>query len=136
MRFSRHFRLQKPEQFQRVFAQASHSGDRCFRVLARPNGFVNDRLGMAVSKKNCPRAVGRNRIKRVVRESFRTRLAGRPASDFLDFVVLPSAAAAERGNAELFRSLNRHWQKLAAMTTTANAGKRPGPNERAALTED
>lgn len=136
MRFARQFRLQKPEQFQRVFAQASRSGDRCFRVLARTNGLSHDRLGMAVSKKGCPSAVNRNRIKRVVRESFRKCVAGRAAKGFLDFVVLPDATASARENEELYRSLSRHWQRLAANTTMEIACKGERRNDRPPLTED
>jgi len=128
--------LQKPEQFQRVFQQAIRTGDRCFRVLARRNELFHDRLGMAVSKKACPKAVGRNRIKRVVRESFRAHQAARPAAPALDIVVLPSADAARQSNAELYRSLRRHWDKLAAKTTKANACEGDGRRDRAALIED
>jgi len=93
MKFSRQFRLLKPEQFQRVFKQAIGSGDRCFRVLARANSLPHHRLGMAVSKKKCPLAVGRNRIKRVVRESFRKHLAEQLPPCALDIIVLPTALA-------------------------------------------
>ena len=67
------------------------------------------RLGLAISKKQCRKAVARNRLKRIVRESFRQRqcaLAG------LDIVVLNQPASAQAANAALHASLERHWQRL------------------------
>ena len=67
---------------------------------------------MAVAKKAVPKAVGRNRIKRLVRESFREQMARQTVEVALDFVVLPTAQAAEQSNKALFESLSAHWQKL------------------------
>ena len=112
MRFSRQSRLLRPAEFRRVFRQPFRSVDNSFRVLARFNDIQRHRLGMAVSKKTCSKAVGRNRVKRVVRESFRTHLAGTGTEAALDFVVLPTAQAAEHTNRALTESLGAHWQKL------------------------
>jgi len=83
------------------------------------------RLGMAVSKKACARAVGRNRIKRMVRESFREKMLGPVTASTLDFVVLPTAQAATQGNNELSKSLETHWQRL-----TRKAGDRDTDNQQ------
>lgn len=56
------------------------------------------RLGVTVSKRVDKRAVGRNRIRRQVRECFRSLRAGLPAGDY---VVLALAAAARSDNASL-----------------------------------
>jgi len=119
MKFSRQSRLLKPAEFKSVFQQPIRSGDNHFRILARTNGIQRHRLGMAVSKKACARAVGRNRIKRVVRENFRAQLAGAPSDNALDFVVLPTAAAASQSNKALDESLTAHWQRI-----TRKAGNR------------
>lgn len=112
MRFARRSRLLKPPEFKRVFNQAYRSGDESFRVLARTNELHHHRLGMAVSKKACPSAVGRNRIKRIVRESFRTQIAGQVTDTALDFVVMPTAQAAKQSNDDLGNSLKTHWLRL------------------------
>ena len=112
MKFSRQSRLLKPAEFKLVFQNPIRSGDECFRILARNNETSYHRLGMAVSKKNCARAVDRNRIKRVVRESFRTKMAGRLTGDALDFVVMPGNRAAKQNNKVLSESLTTHWQRL------------------------
>lgn len=112
MRFSRQSRLLKPAEFKQVFNQPLRSSDHCFRILARSNDTRCHRLGLAVAKKACPKAVGRNRIKRIVRESFRTTLAGQSDTVTLDFVVLASANAANETNQSLTKSLNKQWYKL------------------------
>lgn len=111
----------QPSEFKQVFKQASRSVDQGFRILARPNELHHHRLGMAVSKKACPKAVGRNRIKRIVRESFRTQIAGQTTDAALDFVVLPTARAADLSNKDLGASLQIHWQKL--INRTAQHGR-------------
>ena len=91
---------------------------------------------MAVSRQVDRHAVGRNRIKRIIRESFRQSLeavepdplvseaqdkpkqegmAGAAIEDKfsgIDFVVLPRREAATTSNRELFKSLHAHWSRL------------------------
>ena len=124
MKFSRQSRLLKPAQFKLVFQQPVRSGDDCFRILARANGIQRHRLGMAVSKKACARAVGRNRIKRVVRENFRTRMVGSTTGNTLDIVVLPTSAAANQSNKRLDESLSAHWQRLIRKAENHDTGNR------------
>ena len=122
MKFSRQSRLLKPAEFKLVFQQPIRSGDDCFRILARANGIQRHRLGMAVSKKACARAVVRNRIKRVIRESFRARMTGPEQEKTLDFVVLPTVAAAKQSNKTLDESLRAHWQRLISKAEYRNSG--------------
>jgi ribonuclease P protein component len=135
MRFSRHSRLLKPADFKQVFQQPFRSGDHCFRVLSRFNDTQCHRLGMAVAKKSCPKAVARNRIKRIVRENFRTQLAGLRTAQALDFVILPTAQAAKQSNQALGDSLSRQWRKLiekAAQASSARASSSQTSSAQAA----
>ena len=78
-----------------------------FTVLCRVNEDQEARLGLAIAKKHCRLATNRNRLKRVVRESFRrhkTELSG------LDIVVLNKPAAAQTNNEQLFKCLEKHWR--------------------------
>jgi len=78
-------------------------------VLVRPNHGQPARLGLAISRRQARRAVDRNRLKRLVRESFRRHgdlLHG------LDLVVMNRPGAQQRDNRELFRSLELHWSRL------------------------
>jgi len=125
MKFSRQSRLLKPAQFKSVFQQPIRSSDDFFRILARVNQENHHRLGMAVSKKACSKAVGRNRIKRVVRESFRNRMLESFSEQPLDLVILPTARATNQSNQTLDESLVIHWQKLARKAETRNTVGQP-----------
>lgn len=120
-RFSRQDRLPDSASFSRVFQKASRSGDEWFTVLCRSNNQRRARLGLAISKKSCNKAARRNRIKRIVRESFRRHRADLGG---VDVVVMARPAAAAASNAELFASLDRHWQRL--HRRTAREGERRG----------
>ena len=107
-RFRRANRLLDAAAFGRVFKQATRSRDKWFTVLCRRNDAELARLGLAISKKHCRQATARNRIKRIVRESFRQHqdeLTG------LDIVVMNQPAAKTGSNGQLFDSLTGHWQR-------------------------
>jgi ribonuclease P protein component len=106
--FSPDRRLHTAADFGRVFAEPTRSGDRYFTVLARHNGRAAARLGLTISRRVAKRAVDRNTLKRLARESFRQQAALPP----WDFVVLarPGAARAERR--ALRESLDRHFAQL------------------------
>ncbi|MEQ9563087.1 MAG: ribonuclease P protein component [Woeseiaceae bacterium] len=110
-RFTSSRRLTDGESFDRVFKKARPSRDNMFTVLTTENKSSDARLGLAIAKKHCKLAVSRNRIKRIVRESFRRhreQLAG------LDIVVMNRPATHEAGNQALHDSLAKHWQKCGA----------------------
>lgn len=108
--FPRQLRLLSRGDFQRVFDKTRcKSADECLLMLAIPNGREYPRLGLVISKRNIKTAVGRNRVKRQIRDSFRhhsAQLAG------LDIVVLSRHATCESTNQTLRNSLNRHWRRL------------------------
>jgi ribonuclease P protein component len=102
-------RLSDTADFSRVFSGANRSRDRYFTVLSRPNDQSSARLGLAISKKHCRLASDRNRLKRIVRESFRRH---RPELASLDIVVMVQPGTDGADNAALFDSLDGHWQKI------------------------
>lgn len=107
-------RLLKPAEFNKVFEKNAGSSDACFRVIARPSCQRETRLGIAVSKKVEKKATARNRIKRVVRESFRLWRARETSVDVrpMDIVVLARPASTTICNRQLRRSLEQHWTRL------------------------
>lgn len=78
-------------------------------VIAVPGGALQARLGLAVSRRCARKAVDRNRLKRVIRESFRQHQHRLPA---FDIVVVARPAAVRQQNRRLFASLDGHWQGL------------------------
>ncbi|MCU7935978.1 MAG: ribonuclease P protein component [Candidatus Thiodiazotropha sp. (ex Dulcina madagascariensis)] len=102
-------RLLKPDEYRRVFDNGRRSVDKQFLVLGRPNHLDCARLGLAVSKKNCRLAVDRNRIKRLIRESFRQNQA---LLKGLDLVVVARKGAATAENRRCSHSLGLHWRKM------------------------
>ena len=107
-RLSKDNRLKDAASFNHVFSRAKRSRDDQFTVLCRSNDLQRARLGLAISKKHCKKAVGRNRIKRIIRESFRQHQA---ALRGLDIVVMNKVAATDAANGELVKSLEAHWHR-------------------------
>lgn len=77
------------------------------------------RLGLAVSRKVDPRAVVRNRIKRVLRDQFR-HMRARLAPG--DYVIVARAPAATASSADLREALLRLWQRAGALPRPAMPG--------------
>ncbi len=116
-RFRRSDRLRKPEEFQHCFTQGLRVSGRCFRLHV---SFTHaPRLGLAVSRKVDTKAVIRNRIKRVARDSFRLVRAELPTADF---VLVAKREAASATTAELRADLDSLWRRAAALKPTALAG--------------
>lgn len=109
--FPKSARLLSPRDFQRVFKGANRSADRFFTVLFRNNGTGLARLGLAISKKQLKRAVDRNRVKRLVRESFRSH---RGALGGVDVVVLSGRGIDPSRPDALTASIEKHWLAVSA----------------------
>jgi ribonuclease P protein component len=107
--FARATRLTRPVDYRRVFASADRSSGRALTLLVAANTLGRPRLGMAVSRKAVARAVDRNRIKRVIRETFRSRQADLGG---WDIVVLARAGAAKIARRALRAELEEHWNRL------------------------
>jgi ribonuclease P protein component len=78
-------------------------------ALACPNGLDHPRLGLVFSKKNVRRAVDRNHLKRLTRESIRLLQHQLPP---VDIVVLARRGVAELDSATLHRQLHGMWRRL------------------------
>jgi len=87
------------EQFTAALATGAARTRRHFALFVRPNGLSQARIGIIVSKRVAPRAVDRNRAKRLVRETFRKL---RSRLDGIDVLV------------ELRRCPTRQFQAAAA----------------------
>lgn len=63
-------RLLRADGFNRVI-RAESIADKDHKIFFMRNGLSNARLGIVASKKSIPHAAGRNRSKRMIRETFR-----------------------------------------------------------------
>ena len=78
-------RLNDSKVFARLLQGRRRPGD-CLELAISRNtgeGCTTGRLGIVVAKKNLPRAVDRNALKRIVREAFRNERSTLPPRDLL-----------------------------------------------------
>ncbi len=106
--FPRNLRLLTQHDFNQVFARAKPFKTRFFTLLVRPNDLHVARLGLVVGKKKLKRAVDRNQIKRLARESFRRARPGLPGVDIV-LIAKPIAALDKR---QIFAKLEQQWAKI------------------------
>jgi ribonuclease P protein component len=108
--FSRELRLLTPTHFEYVFSKAIPAVSNQITLLGRFNGSKNPRLGITLAKKRVKHAHERNRLKRVIRESFRLQRHSFPN---IDIVVVGKSGLDKLSNKELFALLEKLWKKLA-----------------------
>ncbi|MEW6984190.1 ribonuclease P protein component [Colwelliaceae bacterium 6471] len=107
--FNRESRLLTPGHFQNVFSNPTRFGSSHITVLVRTNPQNNNRLGLAIAKKRIKLAVQRNRIKRLIRESFRLNQHNLP---HIDIVVMVKSGTDNLENKEITQQLEKIWRKI------------------------
>ncbi|TRW48748.1 ribonuclease P protein component [Aliidiomarina halalkaliphila] len=113
--YSRELRLLTPADFQNVFnSPPVKAVSTQLTMLAKPNDRNHPRLGTTVSKKVAKKAVDRNRIKRIMRETF--RLQQHKLSGF-DIIVIAKPGVNDLDNQALSDLLNYLWRKLSKRCT-------------------
>lgn len=125
--FGKTHRLLNAAQYQSVFDNVDHKqGGSFFTFLSKkqtisqtnaPALANKPRLGIIISKRNVPTAVGRNYLKRIIRETFRQNVLSRSEIPGFDVIVLakPSCRDVHKDGIEkdkVFRGLEQQWQKL------------------------
>lgn len=110
---SRSYRLTSKQDFQAIFDQSAKITHRYIKALFVLTTRKYARLGISLAKHAIPRAVDRNRLRRIVRESFRQHkeeLSG------LDIVILIRSAGAKVDKRQLRIDIDHLWQKITART--------------------
>jgi len=107
--FPRESRLLTPKNFSFVFEQAIPAPSPTITILARHNSTTGPRLGITVPKKKVRHASDRNRIKRIIRESFRLSKHKLPN---VDIIVIAKHGIGDLDNKTLSNQLEKLWKKL------------------------
>lgn len=113
-KFPRTSRLLIKRDFQSVFANPRKVSNRYLLALFRPNQQVSARLGIIVAKSRIKKAVHRNLVRRMVRESYRHQ---QEALKGLDLIVLIRSECSPicGGKADkkaLRNDIDRLWERL------------------------
>lgn len=87
-------RLRQKSQFDAVYARGHRLGDGYFTVVTRANDVAGPRLGLAIAVKVAGNSVRRNRIRRLIRESFRLHRHELPHVDLIVSARTPARTAA------------------------------------------
>ena len=108
--FTRQSRLLKPDEFKQVFDKTELRGSTPhLLILARASASGQARLGFVIPKKQIKHAVQRNRVKRLIRESFRHH---QQRMDELDLVVMARTGLAELDNQQIREMIDALWFRL------------------------
>lgn len=109
--FGREKRLLTPRQFKAVFDSPSAKvPGKNVLLLARLNDLDHPRLGLVIGKKSVKLSVQRNRLKRVIRTSFRLNQVSLSG---WDVVVVARKGIGDQENAELAQQFGKLWKRLA-----------------------
>ena len=117
--FSREKRLLTPRHFKAVFdSPTGKVPGKNLLLLVRNNDLDHPRLGLVIGKKSVKLSVERNRLKRLMRESFRLHqdnLVG------WDIVVVARKGLGDIENPELIQHFGKLWKRLARSRPASEA---------------
>lgn len=92
--------------FQNVYKRKRTINTKIFTILVCHNDLFCPRLGILISKKNVKRACDRNRIKRLIKESFRLF---QNSLMVMDFLVIVKKNLYLFSNKKIFFYLKNKW---------------------------
>jgi len=107
--FPRQLRLVRAAQFRQIFDNNKRVDDASITILVGNQIGVCPRLGFAIARKQIQKAVLRNRLKRIFRESFRKNQHRLPARDM---VIMVRRSIMSIDSAQLISNLEKHWTSI------------------------
>ncbi|MFY7698197.1 MAG: ribonuclease P protein component [Legionella sp.] len=93
-----------------MFQKANKVFNPEFTILYRINAVGHARLGLAISKRMIPKAHDRNRIKRLLRETFRANKL--PP---VDIVIMAKKHTLMTENPIIIANMDNSWKKLSIL---------------------
>lgn len=119
--YPRELRLLSGGDFQKVFdAVEIKVPDQRILILSRANGLDHPRIGFIISKKNIRRAVKRNLVRRIIRESFRLNQDNLPAHDM---IIMVRKGAGDIDSQALHRLATKSWSRLSNKAKKVHSAK-------------
>ncbi len=106
--YPRKHRLISKAEFKSVFDNAQKISQKHLLVLYKPNQYLYSRLGLVVAKRFANKAVSRNQIKRVLRESFRHSFDIKG----MDIIIIARYQCDTLTKHKLREGIDKLWEKL------------------------
>lgn len=110
MRFPKDHKLVTQADYKAAPDQTRKVSNQSLLILFKPNRLTHARLGLVVGKRVAKHAVDRNRIKRVIRESFRLKQHQLKA---YDIIVIARQPCEKLSKSDLRKGIDKLWDKLA-----------------------
>lgn len=102
--------MRRPAEFKRAYARGRRFANEFFTANVQANDLTWPRLGLSIAARILRRAVDRNRVRRLIRESFRMHQQQLPP---VDIVIGARVAAKSAEPAHLRAALDGLWVKIA-----------------------
>ena len=110
--FPRSRRITKSSEYQSFFNEGRKLHQDYFFIVVKANKLNYPRLGFVIAKKHIKKAIKRNTVKRVIRESFRYHqylLKG------VDIVIIAKKGLAELSKENFRNQLDKQWERVAKL---------------------
>ena len=115
--YPKQLRLLTPRDYSRVFENSQFKVTGPLGVfIATPNELDHPRIGFVIAKKKVRFAVGRNRIKRVIKDCYRLSQHKLPSVDIV-FIARPGIG--EKENIAITKFCKYSWHKLSEQAKKA-----------------
>lgn len=100
--------MRRPSEFKAAYAQGRRFGNELLSASVRANDGTRARLGLSIAARTVGNAVHRNRLRRLIRESFRQQQRLPP----VDIVIGARNAARTATPVDLRAALQRMWTQI------------------------
>jgi ribonuclease P protein component len=111
LRFPPQRRVRRKVDFESAYKRGRRFSDNLFTMTVRVNDVGGPRLGLAIAARTIGNAIARNRLRRIIRESFRHEQHRLPAAD----IIVGAKVGARNAPDPLRRqSLAALWKKIAS----------------------